>query len=59
MYHSRRLNNKINELHERVYDDKQSTSEQPLNIDKSVTIQHRNVQVGGELGVPISVLRYS
>ena len=46
---SRTLNNKINKLHERalrpVYDDRQSTFDELLNIDKSVTIHHRNLQV--------------
>ena len=28
-----------------VYDDRQSTFEELLNIDKSVTIHHRNLQV--------------
>ena len=49
MCHSRALNNKINKLHERVlrlvYDDRQSTFEELLNIDKSVTIHHKNLQV--------------
>ena len=49
MCHSKTLNNKINKLHERalrlVSDDKQSTFEELLNIDKSVTIHHRNLQV--------------
>ena len=49
MCHSRTLNSKINKLHERslrlVYDDGQSTFEELLNIGKSVTIHHRNVQV--------------
>ena len=49
MCNSRILNNKINKLHERalrlVYDDRQSTFEELLSIDKSVTIHHRNVQV--------------
>ena len=40
---------KINKLHERalrlVYDNRQSTFEELLNIDKSVTIHHRNLQV--------------
>ena len=49
MWHSSTLNNKINKLHERalrlVYDDRQSTFEELLNIDKSVTIHHRNLQV--------------
>ena len=49
MCHSRTLNNKIKNLHGRasrlVYDDMQSTFEELLNIDKSVTIHHRNLQV--------------
>ena len=49
MCHSRTLNNKINKLHERtlrlVYDDMQTTFEELLNIDKSVTAHHRNLQV--------------
>ena len=49
MCHSRTLNSKTNKLHERalrlVYDDRQPTFEELLNIDKSVTIHHRNVQV--------------
>ena len=49
MCHSRTSNIKINKLHERtlrfVYDDRQSTIEYLLNIDKSVTIHHKNLQV--------------
>ena len=49
MCRSKTLNKKINKLHEKalrlVYDDRQSTFEELLNIDKSVTIRHRNVQV--------------
>ena len=49
MYHSRTLNNKINKLHGRalrpVYDHRQSTFKELLNIDKSVTNHHRNLQV--------------
>ena len=49
MCHTRALNNKTNQLRERalrlVYDDSQSTFEKLLNIDKSVTIHHRNLQV--------------
>ena len=49
MCYSRTLINKINSLYERalrhVYDDRQSTFEEMLNIDKSVTIHHRNLQV--------------
>ena len=46
---SRTLNNKINKLHERalrlVFNDRQSTFEELLNIDKSVTINDRNLQL--------------
>ena len=45
----RTLNNKTNKLHKRTlrlaYDDRQPTFEELLNIDKSVTIHHRNLQV--------------
>ena len=41
------MNSKTNKLHERalrlVYDDRQSTLEKLIKIDKSVTIHHRNV----------------
>ena len=47
--HSRTLNNKINKLHDRalrlVYDDRLLAFEEILNLDKSVTIQHRTLQV--------------
>ena len=49
MCHSRSLNNKITKFHEgtlRLVDnDRQSTFEELLNIDKSVTSHHRNLQV--------------
>ena len=49
MCHGRTLNNKINKLYERalglVCDDRQLTLKELLNIDKSVTIHHRNLQV--------------
>ena len=49
MCHSRTLNSKINKLHEKalrlVYDDRHSTFKELLNIDKSVTIHHKNLQV--------------
>ena len=45
----RTLNKKINKLHKRAlrlaYNDRQPTFEELLNIDKSVTIHHRNLQV--------------
>ena len=49
MCHGRTLNTKRNNLHERalrlVYDDWQSIFQELLNINKSVTIHHRNLQV--------------
>ena len=48
MFHNRTINNKINRLHERalrlVYDDNNLTFEELLELDKSVTIHHRNLQ---------------
>ena len=47
MCHRRKLNNKINKIHERalqlVYDDRQSTFGELLKTDKSVTIPHRKL----------------
>ena len=49
MFHSRKLNNRINNLHERclriAYNDKVSSFEDLLKNDGSVTIHHRNVQL--------------
>ena len=49
MCQSRALNKQTSKLHQRalqlVYDDRQSTFEELLNIDKSLTIHHKNVQV--------------
>ena len=49
MFHSRRLNNKINSIHERAlritYQDNTSTFQEVLNKDKSVSMHHRNLQV--------------
>ena len=49
MYQSRTLSKQTNKLHQRalqlVYDDRQSTFEELLNIGKSLTIHHKNVQV--------------
>ena len=51
MCHSRSLSNKINKLYERglrlVSDNRQSRFEELLNIDKSVSIRHKNLQVLG------------
>lgn len=48
MFHSRKLNNTINRLHERalriVYKDYHTTFENLLLIDKSVSIHNRNLQ---------------
>ena len=49
MFHSRRLNNKINSIHERTlritYQDNTSTFQELLNKDNSVSIHYRNLQV--------------
>ena len=48
MFHSRKINNKINRLHERalrmVYIDYNSSFEQLLAKDNSVSVHHRNIQ---------------
>ena len=48
MFYSRKLNNKINRLQERslriIYDDDDSSFEELLRKDGSVTIHHRNIQ---------------
>ena len=47
MFHSRRLNNKINSIHERAlritYQDHISTFQELLNKDNSISIHHRNL----------------
>ena len=49
MCHSRKLNNKINAIHERTlritYGDRQSSFQQLLEKDNSVSRHHRNLQV--------------
>ena len=49
MFHSRIMNNKINQLHEKcmrlIYEDKTSSSEELLEQDKSVSIHTRNLQI--------------
>ena len=49
MFHSRKLNNKINKLHERclriVYSDNTSSFEELLEIDNSLSVHYQNIQV--------------
>ena len=49
MFHNRKLNNKINKLHERclliVYSDNTSSLEELLETDNSVSVYHENIQV--------------
>ena len=49
MFHSRTLNNKINRLRERclriIYNDNTSSFTDLLEIDNSVSVHHRNIQV--------------
>ena len=49
MFHSSKLNNKINKLHERclriVYSDNTSSLEKLLETDNFVSMHHRNIQV--------------
>ena len=48
MFHSRKLNNKINKFHERclriVYNNNTSTNEELRETDNSVSVHFRNVQ---------------
>ena len=48
MFHSREMNNRINRIHERslriVYKNKQSTFQELLDRDKSVTVHHSNIR---------------
>lgn len=49
MFHSKKLNNKINKLHERSlrinYGDNTLSFEGLLEIDNSISVHHRNFQV--------------
>ena len=49
MFHSRKINNCVNSLHERglrvVYRDYNATFSELLSMDKSVTIHQRNLQL--------------
>ena len=49
MFHSRKINNKINHLHERhlpiFYSDKTSSFEKLLETDRSVPVHFRNQQI--------------
>ena len=48
MFHSRKLNNRINNIHERplrlTYKDNQSSFKELLEKDHSVTVHHKNLQ---------------
>ena len=48
MFHSRKLNNRINQLYERTlkpaYKDKNATYDELLPKDNSVSVHHRNLQ---------------
>ena len=48
MFHSRTLNNRINNIHERAlrlaYNDNQSSFKELLEKDHSVTVHHKNLQ---------------
>ena len=49
MFHNRSLNNKINRLHERclcvIYNDGHSSYDELLNLDSSMSIHYRNLQI--------------
>ena len=49
MFHSRKLNNRLNKIQERalrlVYKDNKLTFDDPLKLDNSVTIHQRNLQI--------------
>ena len=49
MFHSRKLNNRLNKIQERalrlVYKDNKLTFHDPLKLDNSVTIHQRNLQI--------------
>ena len=49
IFHNRSLNHEINILHERclrvIYNDGHSSYDELLNLDNSVSIQHKNLQI--------------
>ena len=49
MFHSRKLNNRINSIHERalrlVYRENKATLEEILHKDNSVTVHYKNLQL--------------
>ena len=49
MFYKRSLNHKINRLHEKclvvIYNDGHSSYDKLLNLDNSVSIHHRNLQI--------------
>ena len=55
MFHNKSLNHKINKLHERclrvIYNDAHSSYDELLNLDNSVSMHHKNLQIlGTEMG---------
>ena len=48
MFHTKQLNNRINNLHEKAlrvtYQDRNSSFSELLNLDKSVSIHYRNIK---------------
>ena len=59
MYHSRKLNNRINKIHYRVlkliYQDEDSTFDKLLEMDNAFTIHERNIQ---SLGIELYKVAY-
>ena len=49
MFHNRSLNHKIKRLHKRclrgIYNDGHSSYDELLNLDHSVSVHHRNLQI--------------
>ena len=60
MFSGRQENNRINHLHERalriVYNDYKSTFENLLQLDNSVSIQHRNIRLLSMNHIKLSII---